>query len=395
MDSREVAGLKIKETIRWDIFCHVIDNYGDIGVCWRLARQLVTEFDISVRMLVDDLGTMQRICPVINPRLAIQNIRGVEILHWVEPFADLMPADVVIEAFGCELPPRYVAAMAAASPRLSEIEGKTDRIWINLEYLSAEQWVEGYHGLASPHPGLPLTNYFFFPGFTAATGGLLREAGLLALRDASRADPGGLWRELGITNPAADEEATVSLFCYDSAPISDLLEAWAGSISPVRCLLPEGTALASAADWTGKSHLAAGDSIQRGNLTLHIIPFMSQENYDRLLWACDCNFVRGEDSFVRAQWAARPIIWQIYPQQENVHLIKLEAFLALYCQGLAEPAADAVRAFHRSWNNNEQLDWNCFWKYRDVLQQHAMAWAERLAQIPDLASSLVNFCRNR
>ena len=394
MDSREVAGLKIKETIRWDIFCHVIDNYGDIGVCWRLARQLVTEFDISVRMLVDDLGAMQRICPAIDPRLAVQNIRGVEILHWVESFADLVPANVVIEAFGCELPPRYIAAMAATLPQLSEPEGKTDRIWINLEYLSAEQWVEGCHGLASPHPSLPLIKYFFFPGFTAATGGLLREAKLFALRDASRADPARLWRELGITSPAADE-ATVSLFCYDGAPVNDLLEAWAGSISPVRYLLSEGTASASAASWAGISRLAAGDSIQRGNLTLYVIPFMSQENYDHLLWVCDCNFVRGEDSFVRAQWSARPIIWQIYPQQENVHLIKLEAFLDLYCQELIEPAADAVRAFHRNWNNNEQPDWNHFWKYRDVLQRHATAWAERLAQIPDLASSLVNFCRNR
>ncbi len=380
--------------MRWDIFCHVVDNYGDIGVCWRLACQLITEFDISVRMLVDDLGAMQRICPAIDPRLAVQNIRGVEILHWDEPFADLVPADVVIETFGCELPPHYVAAMAASSS-LPDREGRVaSRVWINLEYLSAEPWVEGCHGLASPHPSLPLIKYFFFPGFTAATGGLLREAELFALRDASRADPAGLWRELGITNPAADK-ATVSLFCYDSAPISDLLEAWVGSTSPVRCLLPEGTASASAAGWAGTSRLAAGDSIQRGNLTLHVIPFMPQENYDRLLWACDCNFVRGEDSFVRAQWAVRPIIWQIYPQQENVHLIKLEAFLDLYCQELAEPVADAVRTFHRNWNNNEQPDWNHFWKYRDVLQQHAMAWAERLAQIPDLASSLINFCRNR
>lgn len=384
----------IEETRRWDIFCHVVDNYGDIGVCWRLARQLVTEFDISVRMLVDDLKVMQRILPEISSRLAVQNIQGVEVLHWIEPFPDLVPADVVIEAFGCELPPRYVAAMAAASPRLSDIERRTDRMWINLEYLSAERWVEDCHGLASPHPRLPLIKYFFFPGFTAATGGLLREAGLFALRDSSRADPAKLWHKLGIASPALDE-ITVSLFCYDSAPVSDLLEAWVGSISPVRCLLPENTALASIAGWAGKSHLTAGSSIQRGNLTLYIVPFMSQENYDHLLWACDCNFVRGEDSFVRAQWAARPIIWQIYPQQESAHLIKLENFLDLYCQGLADPAADAVRVIHQNWNGNEQPDWDSFWKYRDELQQHAIAWAERLAQIPDLASNLVNFCRNR
>lgn len=382
--------LKIKEIMHWDIFCHVADNYGDIGVCWRLARQLVTEFDISVRMLVDNLEAMQRICPVIDPCLGVQTIQGVEILHWIEPFADLIPRDVVIEAFGCKLPPCYIAAMAD----LPSKEGKAGPVWINLEYLSAEQWVEGCHTLASPHPRLPLTKYFFFPGFTPATGGLLRETGLFARRDTSRGDPAGLWRKWGIGNPAA-EEATISLFCYNNAPVSDLLEAWAGSISSVRCLLPEGTASASVTNWTGKSHLAAGDSIQRGNLNLHIIPFMSQENYDRLLWACDCNFVRGEDSFIRAQWAARPVIWQIYPQQENVHLIKLEAFLDIYCQELIEPAADAVRTFYRSWNSYEQLDWDYFWKYKDVMQQHAIAWAERLAQIPDLTSSLVNFCRNQ
>ena len=27
--------------VTWDIFCSVVDNFGDIGVTWRLARQLV------------------------------------------------------------------------------------------------------------------------------------------------------------------------------------------------------------------------------------------------------------------------------------------------------------------------------------------------------------------
>jgi uncharacterized repeat protein (TIGR03837 family) len=141
--------------------------------------------------------------------------------------------------------------------------------------------------------------------------------------------------------------------------------------------------------------LAPGDSVQRGSLTLHVIPFMSQEDYDRLLWACDCNFVRGEDSFVRAQWAARPLVWQIYPQQDNVHQVKLEAFLDRYCQGLAEDAAAALRAFHQSWNGGGRLNWDDFWRYRAVLQDHATAWAGQLAQVTDLASNLVRFCKNQ
>lgn len=378
--------MKAGKTTHWDIFCHVIDNYGDIGVCWRLARQLAMEFGFAVRLIVDDPGSMQRICPEIDPDLAIQYAREVEILRWVEPFPDLVPADVVIEAFGCELPICYVVAMAAR---------KTSPLWINLEYLSAERWVEGCHGLASPHPNLPLIRYFFFPGFTAATGGLIRETGLFAQRDLSQTDLAKLWQELDIPSCPIPKEIIVSLFCYHSAPVDDLLDAWVNSTSPVRCLLPEDVASQPIASWAGKLHLAAGECIQHGNLTLQIIPFMSQENYDRLLWACDCNFVRGEDSFVRAQWAARPFIWQIYPQQENIHLAKLNAFLDLYCQNLDKDAADALRAFHQGWNNNGKLNWDALREYQEILQSHATDWANQLGKMPDLAFDLVNFCRNQ
>ncbi|WP_041353754.1 elongation factor P maturation arginine rhamnosyltransferase EarP [Nitrosomonas eutropha] len=385
--------------MRWDIFCHVVDNYGDVGVCWRLARQLATEFGMTVRLLVDDLGSLQRICPEVDSNLTAQYIRNIQILHWIEPFPNLVPADVVIEAFGCELPANYVMAMAmavASSQAVDSVDMKEKEgcMWINLEYLSTESWVEGYHRLASPHPRLPLTKYFFFPGFTAATGGVIQEAGLFAQRDSLQSDPAKLWHELSIPVPASDE-TIVSLFCYDHAPVGHLLEAWVISTSPVRCLLPEGVASRQAAAWAGQSRLVAGDSVQRGNLVLQVLPFVPQENYDRLLWVCDCNFVRGEDSFVRAQWAARPVIWQIYPQQEDAHLPKLEAFLNLYCQGLVQEAADVLRALHQGWNNNKQLDWDNFRRYHKALQQHAIAWAEQLAQAPDLASNLVNFCRNQ
>lgn len=389
--------------VRWDIFCRVIDNYGDIGVCWRLARQLVAEHGIAVRLWVDDVASLQRICPAVDANLEVQNCRGVEVRRWTESFPDLVPAAVVIEAFGCELPENYVAAMVSprtqfadhAQSRLSLArEQEVKRAWLNLEYLSAEQWVEGCHGLPSPHPYLPLTKYFFFPGFTAATGGLLREHGLLAQRDALQHSPAELWDHLGLPPPIS-HETTVSLFCYDSAPIENLLNAWAASTMPVRCLLPEGKALEQIASWAGRTCLVAGDSVQRGNLVLNVIPFMPQENYDLLLWACDCNFVRGEDSFVRAQWAARPLIWQIYPQQDNVHQVKLNAFLDRYCQGLAEEAAAAWRTFHQNWNSGGHLDWNNFWQHRAVLQRHAVAWAKQLAQIIDLASNLVSFCKNQ
>ena len=54
---------------------------------------------------------------------------------------------------------------------------------------------------------------------------------------------------------------------------------------------------------------------------------LTQHDFDHLLWACDLNFVRGEDSLVRALWAGQPFVWQIYPQHDDAHHAKLEAFL--------------------------------------------------------------------
>lgn len=372
-------------TLTWDIFCTVVDNFGDIGVCWRLAQQLADEYSQQVRLWVDDLTSLQHLCPEVLPQQDIQHYRNIEIRHWLQPFPEVTPAQVVIEAFACELPQSYLAAMARQASK---------PVWINLEYLSAESWVEGCHGLPSPHPQLPLTKYFFFPGFTLATGGLLREQALISQRNALQNNPATLWQSLNLAMPTPDEP-TISLFCYDGAPIMDLLGAWAGSSTALRCLLPEGNALAQTAAWFGKSAVAPGDILQCGSLSVQILPFLAQEKYDHLLCACDCNFVRGEDSFVRAQWAGKLMVWQAYPQQGGTHFAKLDAFLDLYCAGLDEDVAAAVRALHQNWNSQKKPCWDTFWQHHAVLQAHAACWAMHLATQPDLASKLVIFCQNR
>ncbi|MDT8363872.1 MAG: elongation factor P maturation arginine rhamnosyltransferase EarP [Nitrosomonas sp.] len=379
------------EMPRWDIFCSVIDNYGDIGVCWRLSCQLATEYGIPVRLWVDDIASLHRICPAIDPGLSIQHWRKVEVRRWIEPFPATVPAEVIIEAFGCTLPAVYVTAM---SQYASSTQAKNPLVWINLEYLSAEPWVERYHRLPSPHPHLPLIKYFFFPGFTTATGGLIREQNLLMRRTAWQQDFTNFWKQLGLPLPNPTE-TTISLFCYDSPPIGNLLDTWAASRTPVRCLLPESKLLTKVTHWSGREKLIPGDAIQRGNLSLHILPFLSQENYDYLLWACDCNFVRGEDSFVRAQWAAKPFIWQIYPQQSNAHQIKLDAFLDRYCQQLTANAAAILHAFHLGWNHGEPVDWSALWQYQATLQTHAVTWARQMTEITDLAYNLVQFSKDQ
>jgi uncharacterized repeat protein (TIGR03837 family) len=144
-----------------------------------------------------------------------------------------------------------------------------------------------------------------------------------------------------------------------------------------------------------EEHLLPGDTYHCGNLTLHALPFLRQEDYDKLLWLCDLNFVRGEDSFVRAMWAGKPLVWQIYPQEDDAHRPKLDAFHDLYTLMIPEPALSAMRAFHLGWNNFGALSWKDFIRHRKVFEANAEGWAEHYYAQPDLASKLVIFCENK
>jgi uncharacterized repeat protein (TIGR03837 family) len=371
----------------WDIFCSVVDNYGDIGVTWRLARQLVAEHDLAVRLWVDDLGAFFRLCPEADRQAAQQRREGVEIRQWPVPWQPVEPADVVIEAFACELPEAYVAAMAARPNKV---------LWLNLEYLSAEDWVEGCHGLPSLQSnGLP--KFFFFPGFTPGSGGLLRERELLAQRQAFQADPAAqedFLRSIGVEPlPGARR---ISLFAYENRALAGWLDALASDSQPSQLLVPEGRILSDLQAWLGGVSLPIGTLLQRGQLQVQVLPFIRQEQYDRLLWCCDLNAVRGEDSFVRAQWAGRPLLWHIYWQEDAAHLEKLEAFLALYKEGLSPAAGEALSGFWRAWNGGEELadDWQALLKSWPELVEHAEHWCLQRASQADLAAALVQFYLN-
>ncbi|MBY0579118.1 MAG: elongation factor P maturation arginine rhamnosyltransferase EarP, partial [Burkholderiales bacterium] len=357
----------------WDIFCNVIDNYGDIGVSWRLARQLANEYGLKVRLWVDDLPSFCRLCHA-GRMVEIQHCKGVEVRRWTQDFPEVEPGSVVIESFGCALPEAYVRKMAQMAEK---------PVWINLEYLSAEGWVKDCHLLPSPRP--PLVKYFFFPGFFPDTGGLLLEKGLFERRDAF--DKRNFWRKLGIDPEGA---LAVSLFCYENSALERLLQTWVMGVEKVLCLVPEGKTVHGVKAFFGSD----GDSFSRGNLEARVIPFVEQEEYDYLLWACDINFVRGEDSFVRAQWAGKPFVWQIYPQDEEAHLKKLEAFVSLYCRDLPGPAAEALHRLWRGWNGGMEDGWGGFLNFRSVLDVHAGAWAEKLSG-NNLAFNLLDFCRGK
>ena len=365
-----------------DIFCNVVDNYGDIGVTWRLARQLANEHGLAVRLWVDDLLSYAKLCPQADATLNTQKQMGVEVCRWQQDFPLTPPADIVIAAFACKLPESYIEAMATAT---------SHSVWINLEYLSAEDWVQGCHGLPSPHPRLPLTKYFFFPGFTKLTGGLLIERDLLARRDAYWADSvaqSNFWRGLGMEIPEADI-LKVSLFAYENAALHGLFDVWVQGAQKVLCLVPEGRILPQV-----MAYFEGESGYVRGSLEVRVLPFVAQQDYDPLLWSCDINFVRGEDSCVRAQWAGKPFIWQIYPQHDAVHWEKLQAFLVMYLVGLDNSAVQAMQALWKAWNDEVDAGaaWPSFVESQATLEAHAQDWAGLLAK-NDLALNLLDFCQ--
>jgi uncharacterized repeat protein (TIGR03837 family) len=313
--------------MHWDIFCRVIDNHGDAGVAWRLAAELAARGH-AVRLWIDDPAPIAWMAPQGQP--------GVAVVHWTDDVPAPAPGDAVIEAFGCDPPAAFLARMADAA------RNGAAPAWINLEYLSAEGYVERSHGLPSPvmsGPGAGLTKHFVYPGFTARTGGLLRERDLA--RRQSAFDRSAWLRARGI---APEAGRVASLFCYEPPALPALLRQLAQDGEATQLLVTAGRATAAT-----RSALAAlegedPDWNEAGRLQLHWLPLLSQRDYDHLLWSCDLNFVRGEDSLVRGLLAGAPCVWQLYPQDDGAHHAKLEAFL----DWLAPPPD--LRRFFEVWN---------------------------------------------
>ena len=348
----------------WDIFCTVIDNHGDLGVCWRLSSQLQAAGQ-RVRLWVDDASALAWMAPHAH------HTPGITLLSWAQAsdpatLAALPRADVWIEAFGCELPEAFVAHGVA------QTGDRAPPLWINLEYLSAEDWVPRMHGLPSPvmsGPAKGWTKRFIYPGFTPDTGGLLREADLLPRQ---RAFDRAAWRARHAPD-RLPHARLISLFCYEPAGLPDLLGQLANSgdhlvVTPGRPLAAVQQALPhlpTAPHWSA-------------------LPHTDHAGFDAMLWSCDLNLVRGEDSLVRALWAGRPFVWHIYPQDDLAHHAKLDAFL----HWLQAPRS-LVR-FHRVWNGIED-------GHLPTLDTHTLAeWAacvsaarQRLLAQHDLCSHLL------
>ena len=330
----------------WHLYCRVVDNFGDVGVAWRLAADLAGRGE-RVRLFVDDASALAWLAP--------HGAAGVEVLPWAAVARD---ADVVVELFGAGLPAGT----------------DDDAVNINLEHLSAEVYAERSHGLPSPRgsDGLTATTWFFYPGFSDRTGGLIREPGLLD-RPAER-DPG--------------DGRRVSLFSYDNDAIPGLLDALADA--PTLLLVSPGPAAAQVS-------AALGSTLRRGALRAQLLPYLAQPEFDRLLRSCDLAFVRGEDSPVRAIWAGVPFVWQLYRQDDGAHAAKLAAFLDRFLADpgdAVQPIDAAVRDTFCHWNSmpSSTTPWQALEPAAlAAWRRLCHAWRRTLARQPDLTTELIAF----
>jgi uncharacterized repeat protein (TIGR03837 family) len=443
----------------WDVFCHVIDNHGDLGVCWRLSQSLAKR-GFQVRLFLDRHEDLDWLAPHwAQPHGFAPTLNGVSVHPWPgETFEDpglLEPSRlkgakalhlVVVETFGCELPKAYLAQLARQFER---IENGLDRqetaqpqhqlqttsppvpsrlAWINLEYLSAESFYQRIHRLPSPQlqgPAKGLTKWFYQPGFTPSSGGLMRAHTVDSpTPETSRSDT-----PLKATCPI---ERWV-LFCYEPKALMDLmlhlsqsglprlLQVTAGRATRhaqecIRCLWPDAGVQWEGGDSDGDDDPAHGfwikgsnewiqapdpqglsnpgydrDTVKgfvSGNLRIEFLPYLNQLEFDQLLTKSSLNFVRGEDSLVQALWTGKPFIWQIYPQDDGAHVDKLEAFLAT----LQAPVS--LLHFTRVWNGlgDEKLP-----PLSPTVLEEWLAWsgeyAKRMQNVPDLTHELVVFAK--
>jgi uncharacterized repeat protein (TIGR03837 family) len=362
--------------MRFHIYCTVIDNYGDIGVCWRLARQLVREYGCAVHVWVNDAGwaAARQLISGLPQTPAPTLAEGVTVSAWSLACAsgdEDCTGDVLIEGFGCTLPQAALAQLAARA-QLGVRAHKP--IWIDLEYFSAEDWVPRFHLQSGFDWEVGARRWFFFPGVHDHSGGLLRERGLVVPRTQE--------------SDSLKGSDFYMCFAYAHAPYAEWLAALAGAGDrPVTIDL-----CGAQSQWA----VAQLDLAAYPNVTTRHAPFVSQLEFDRLLWRTDVLFVRGEDSMARALWSGRPFVWHIYPQAENAHHPKLMAWLRHYTHGFPDALREAYVAMHEVWNGMSEAArlgqaWRGLMGQWADWRRHSQLRSHQLAQAPDLAARLMKF----
>ena len=101
------------QALRWDVYCRVVDNLGDAGVCWRLAAGLAARGQ-QVRLVIDDAAPLAFMAP--------QGAPGVQVLGWPGPLDD---SDVKVTTDGLI---HFMVRLSASVKPLHQIPTDTSNL---------------------------------------------------------------------------------------------------------------------------------------------------------------------------------------------------------------------------------------------------------------------------
>ncbi|WP_334120874.1 elongation factor P maturation arginine rhamnosyltransferase EarP [Limnobacter sp.] len=333
------------------IVCKVIDNFGDAGFSLRLAKALAAQSH-RVVLFHDDPVTFHALYPIDEiAGLSLMDAR--EANHKLKEFSNL---DLIVEPFGTSSEHtmhRFDLELKCVCPQTP---------WVLIDYLSSEDWVEDFHLSQSIDPSTGHVTTFFYPGFTEKTGGLIHCDYPAHLRN--------------MTTRYSDNDLKVFVFSYPNAPLAELID----------CCNKTGT--------NTRIYIAGSKPAGIEATCVTELAFRPQRDFDDLLAKHDVLFVRGEDSFVRAQLAGRPMIWQIYPTSDGAHADKLGKFFERYSSGLTPDCKKALWDCWVCWNglNNTHAfstSWQALQVHLPELQGHALQWQLRLLSGPELVGQLL------
>ena len=336
-----------------DIFCEVIDNYGDVGVAYRLARELKRIYpNKKLRFIINQTEELSLIKKKDNITvLTYKDINKIE-----------NSADLVIETFACNIPEMYM-----------NIALKSSKLMINLEYFSSENWVDDFH-LQESFLGGNLKKYFFIPGLSKKSGGIILDKEFLDRKNKVQENREYYLKQFNINE---NYDLIISVFSYEKN-FDNFLKTLQELDKKVLLLL--------LSEKTQKNFIKYFDNNDYYDKIKAVkLPFFTYDKYEELLALCDINLVRGEDSFVRALLLGKPFLWHIYPQDEDTHIMKLESFLEKYC-----PNNESLRRTFINYNINKD-NFSYFFDNLEEIQKYNEKYADYLIQNCNLIKKLINF----
>ncbi|MGN1281957.1 MAG: elongation factor P maturation arginine rhamnosyltransferase EarP [Succinivibrio sp.] len=346
--------------MQFNIFCDVIDNYGDAGVCLRLCRDLCSKGHRTV-LYANSIETVKKILTISDSENS-----SFSLLPWPLSEQNLSIQGIVVQAFSVRLP-----------DFINRIISKNRLLVINLEYLTAEKFAEDCHTLPSYTDGFE--SFYFFPGFTDKTGGVVIEDSFLEAK-----------------NNLSSVKGNISLFCYENANTRDLITCLVNSDKNYSLYVFEGKPVQSLNNDLN-TNLKAGDNLKIKNLNINVIPMTNQIKYDSILLKSEINLVRGEDSIVRAMLCARPFLWNIYPQEENAHKDKINALFDVMNRKCSQKdSVEKLRLLTLSYNNFSDylssFDLNSFMDSWKILSEE---WSYNLIRNKSLTNNLLEFIKTK